>query len=320
MEGVIEDVRLSLAAARTSLDPAQFELVGARVASVSRQASRVVSNMTQPVAEKPQRVPQLGAPLTAQMFERRRPWLWSSLAIAALAAVLAPICFHHGGWLLFGEFVAAMVLATFVLALGPGVAQRGLRHLPGQAARAFARYSVAGCSGALLFAALRWGRWDSFTISVSLVLPYAIAFSATVVSGAVGLVAANRRAVSSLDAIEAERAELEATAWDQESSIRYELAELLHGPVLGRLSACAMALNFHAAELGYCTARTHGAGDECGAEAFGRGGDGPQHPDSLTAAVAHSRNEHSSMGLVAVADGQHDDRDTTSTSCVAAFR
>ena len=256
MEGVIEDVRLSLAAARASLDPAQFELLGARVASVSRQAGRVVSSMTQPimtqpVAGKPRRVPQLGAPVNlAHLVERRRPWLWSSLAIAAFAAVLAPICFRHGGWLLVGEFVAVMVLATFVLALGPGVAQRGLRHLPGQAARAFARYSVAGFSGALLFAALRWGHWDSFTISVTLVLPYGIAFSATVVSGAVGLVAANRRALRSLDAIEAERAELEATARDQESSIRDQLAELLHGPVLGRLSACAMALNFHAAELG----------------------------------------------------------------------
>lgn len=250
VEGVIADVRRGLSTAQKNLDPVQFESMGARVAFVSHQVDRVVRHVTHSVAEKPQRTPRSGAALKlAHTFERRHPWLWSSITCAALTVVLAPMCLRYGGWTLIIELLAAMMLVTVVLALGPRAVPRGLRHWCGQLAWAFARYSVAGISGTMLLAATRWGRWDSFSITIAFVLPYAIVFSAALFSAAVGLEAANRCALRSLDAIEAERVEFEAAAQERENSIRGQLAEVLHGPVLGRLAACAMALNFHAAEL-----------------------------------------------------------------------
>ncbi|MCU1545061.1 MAG: hypothetical protein JWP30_161 [Homoserinimonas sp.] len=59
------------------------------------------------------------------------------------------------------------------------------------------------------------------------------------------LPAHDERAANS-DAEENERAGGEARA--RENAIRATFEQRVHGPILGRLSACAMALNFYAAE------------------------------------------------------------------------
>lgn len=59
---------------------------------------------------------------------------------------------------------------------------------------------------------------------------------------------ANREVLQSIAELESERDLLELTALENENRIRQELYDVMHGPILGRLSSCAMALNFLAAE------------------------------------------------------------------------
>lgn len=251
VNGAIDDIRVSLAAARSSFDPAQLRQVGDRLASVSQQVGSVVDRLSTSTADEPQAVPSAGAPLlSALTFERRRPWLSSTLATGVLVAVLAPLCVSIKGWPFLADFGVAMLVSTLVMSLGSRMALPGLDNLRRQVAWVVARYGTAGLSGAVVLAIVHWDRFDSFTTVFILVLPYGVSFSAIIVSGAVGLAGANRQAIRSLAAIDAERADIETTAAEQENRIRDQLAAVMHGPILGRLAACAMALNFHASEVG----------------------------------------------------------------------
>ena len=246
----IEDIRFGIAATRSSLDADQLRLLGDRLASVSRQVGSVVSHLAKPTALDPQLSPKTGAPLiSAFTFERRKPWLSSALSAAALMAVLVPVCVEVKGGAFLLDFGLAMVAATLTLILGSRIVPPRLDQLHRQVAWVVARYGTAGLSAALVLAVLRWDDLDTFSMLFIVMLPGAVSFSAIIVSGAVGLAAANRQVVRSFNGIEAERAEVEVSAAYEENLIRDQLAEIMHGPVLGRLAACAMALNFHAAEI-----------------------------------------------------------------------
>jgi hypothetical protein len=248
---VIEDIQFGLSATQASLDADQLRLLGDRLASVTRQVGSVVGHLTKPTAETPRLGARTGAPLiSAFTFERRKPWLSSALSAAALIAVLAPLCMNvKGGPFLF-DFGLAMIAATLMLVLGSRIVPSGLDRFYRQVAWLVTRYGAAGLCGAVVLTVLRWDDLDWFTTLCILMLPGAIAFAAMIVSGAVGLAAANRRAVRSFSAIELERTEMELAAAREENVIRDQLAQVMHGPILGRLAACAMALNFHAAEVG----------------------------------------------------------------------
>lgn len=249
--GAIQDIQSSLSATRSSLDADQLGVLGDRLASVSRQAGGVVHHLTKAAEQEPLRPVRIGAPLvSAFTFERRKPWLSSVLSAATLVVVLVPLCLEVKGGAFLLDFGLAMVAAVFALVLGSRIVPSGLGRLHRQIAWVVARYGTAGLSGAVVLAALRWDDLDWFSMLFILVLPGAVAFTAIVVTGAVGLAAANRHAIRSLQQVEAERAEADAFAAKDENIIRDQLADVMHGPILGRLAACAMALNFHAAEVG----------------------------------------------------------------------
>ncbi|MEX1077657.1 MAG: hypothetical protein WED09_00925 [Homoserinimonas sp.] len=250
--GSIEEIRGQLTGARASLGPAQLRMVGERLSSVSQLVGTVVDRLSETAEDERQRSPRVGAPLmSAIIFERRRPWSSSALAAGTLVAALGPLCVDVKGWPFLVDFGLAMCVVTLVLALGAHIVPSGLSQLlKQQVAWEVAHYGGAGLSGAVVLAAMHWGDLDSFTTVVILLVPCAVPFAAVIVSGATGLAAANRQASRSLAALMAEHATTEARAARAENDIRDQLARVVHGPVLGRLAACAMALNFHAAEIG----------------------------------------------------------------------
>lgn len=248
---VIEDIQSSLAATRFSLDSRQLRLLGERLASISRQLGGAVHQLTATTAEAHRDGPGAGAPLiSAFTFERRKPWLSSALSAAVLATVLVPLCLEFKGAAFLGHFTLAMSAAALALVAASRIVPTGLDEFRRQVAWVVARYGTAGLSAGLVLAVLRWHDLDRFTTLIIVILPGAIAFAAIVVSGTVGLAAANRQAIRSIHEVEADRAEAEAAAAAEENAIREQLEQLMHGPVLGRLAACAMALNFHAAVVG----------------------------------------------------------------------
>jgi hypothetical protein len=112
------------------------------------------------------------------------------------------------------------------------------------------RHAVAGFAGGCVLGALRWGDLGTFAIVLLAVLPYAAAVAAETLSTTVGVAEANREVLRSIDRLEADRRLLEFTALETENRIRGELYDIMHGPILGRLSSCAMALNFLASDAG----------------------------------------------------------------------
>lgn len=246
----IDDIQSGLAQSQARLDADHFRLLGERLASVSRQVGSVVGQLAEPAATEALLPPKTGAPLiSAFTFQRRKPFLSSSLSVAALIAVLVPVCIEIKGMAFLTDVALAMVAAMLTLVLGSRIVPSGLERLYRQIAWVVARYGPAGLIGGLVLAVLRWDDLDLTTTLFILMLPGAISFSAVVVSGAVGLAAANRQVIRSFNRIRLEREADEAEAAIEENIIREQLSQVMHGPVLGRLAACAMALNFHAAEV-----------------------------------------------------------------------
>jgi hypothetical protein len=81
------------------------------------------------------------------------------------------------------------------------------------------------------------------------VFPFATVLTSSLIAATVGLSGANQSLTSTITDLDNERHDLEIITQVTEDRVRKDLATLMHGPVQGRLSACVMALNFHAAEL-----------------------------------------------------------------------
>jgi hypothetical protein len=93
-----------------------------------------------------------------------------------------------------------------------------------------------------------WGTADPFVLLVIACLPMVLVYAASLLSFAVGCAAANRQLVDAIVEVMGERRALEERAAEEAEAARAQLSAVTHGPILGRLAACAMALNFHAAE------------------------------------------------------------------------
>jgi hypothetical protein len=89
---------------------------------------------------------------------------------------------------------------------------------------------------------------DGFVIAPELLLPLCAGLAGTVVSVASGVAGLNRELVRTVSAVVANERTLDRMATTRENELRYQLERVVHGPILGRLSACAMAVNFHVAQ------------------------------------------------------------------------
>lgn len=249
---VIEEIETALEASRHRLTAERLELVGDRVADVSVQARQAAARLSQGWPDEAPSAPLTAAPMLAALnFQRNHPWRWSILSAVALGAIMLPISSHVGGTAFLLQLVVTLAVSSVTLATASRFATWG-DHINARKAVAWsaARHAIAGLAGASALAVMRWGEFDAVTVVLLLVLPYGAAVAAEVVSAAVGVTNANHAVLDSIAAVDSDRHRLEETALENENRVRQELHDVIHGPILGRLSSCAMALNFLATESG----------------------------------------------------------------------
>lgn len=259
---VLVEIAGSLQSIGPALDAARLAELGERLASVSEETSRIIESTAQPQpVRKSKSAASVSTPLTAALdFDHARPVMTALLTSVALLPLTVAISFGSMDLQPVGLGSTALILVVITVLLLAGLAAQGFaRGLSPRARIAWTliAYLVAGIAAAVAAALGPWQPKDQQNLILALLLPIAVPLGATALSAAVGLGNANLALVGQIDSIEFDRASLEAELEHQRRDIRDQVAAVTHGPLRGRLAACAMALNFHAAEIGSSTpART----------------------------------------------------------------
>jgi hypothetical protein len=256
------EVRRSLAAAvRESLEPALGELVASLESSRDRLSAPALAELSLRVSQLHDRTadllePSIGEPepLTPVRSTVRRaydvpprlPWVIAGLTALAATAVLLPEVWRVFGDLAALELTISIVSASVIIGLVPWLT---MRLAPSRAAARNQRSTVVACTlgiGIAIYLMLNSGI-DPITqhgLAIVPLLVIALSVACVVLVGAVVLADANDEARDEVSLKsrqrERERARHDALV-DRE---RLRLADLMHGPVQGRLAACVMALNF----------------------------------------------------------------------------
>lgn len=229
-------------------DRAELQQLSSRLAATADAVLHAVETLgteARPRRSLPEDPP---APLGAALaFERRSPVRWTAGGAGAVVVTALPLILHSGDDLVtMGSAVAAGVAVSMsALALVSGDWGRR-RRSPGRPRfRDLVRYGVASVAAPVVaYAFMGGGEVDRFSAVLLGTLPVATMFSAATISLAVGCATANSQLVEVLRTMADESEFLRRFAEDEESRIRGQLTALTHGPIQGRLGACAMALNF----------------------------------------------------------------------------
>lgn len=261
------DVRRSLnTAVRESLQPALGELVASLESTRDRLSASALAELGLRISQLHDRTADLLEPTTpgparlapvrstlrrAYDVPPRLPWLIAGLTALATAAVLLPEVWRVFGEKAAVELIVSITAASLVIGFVPWLATRVMPD--GRGARD-QRATVIACSTGIALAAylmLNSGI-DPITQNGLIILPLlviALASACAVLVGAVVLADANRDACAEVSQRSLQR-ELEQAAHDDVvDRERLRLADLMHGPVQGRLAACVMALNFTATSV-----------------------------------------------------------------------
>ena len=245
---VIAELRHSLSAISGRLTDASLEAMAAKVSAVAYDTSRLVSRETPPVTHSAAVVQR--APISAALdFPPDRPVLAASLAGLVILPLVVPDSLRSQGPGFALVTLVAISVVVVLLALGLMLLRwTRIRFGRPTVIILMLAFLIPGAIGSLLISAFP-GPPLTVTLPLLILLPVAAAFAGSNVAIAVGLAYSNQDLAVRIAAITAETDLLVALADEADRRARERLAELLHGPVYGRLSACVMALNFHAEEL-----------------------------------------------------------------------
>lgn len=261
-----QEVSRSLTSAvRQTLEPALKELVTSLETSRENMSSRAVAELSLRISQLHDRTADLLEPSAETTLHRRparasvrrafdvpvpQPWLLAGLVTIATLSVILPEAWRVFGALTALEIVVSAVAAGLVIGLIPWLAARFAPETfesRGQATTA------AACVVAILVATylmLNSGI-DPITTNGLLIVPLlAISLTLACVTyvAAINLANVNIIAEQQLRDLRSQST-VEREAHDELTEReRRRLADLLHGPVQGRLAACVMALNFSAAD------------------------------------------------------------------------
>lgn len=243
----LNEVRASLAAASTASDSASLHHVGERLTELAGEAARIVDTEVEPVAHSETPRPSLIA--EAVRYDIDRPVVVAALTgLALLPAILLHAVPSEDPIGVWGD-LAALGAGVLVFAAGLLVLARVGRHLPTAAsvAATLTLTLVAGFAGSTVL----WLLDSPLPVDdqvLAAVLPIGFAFGAIVILTAVSVTAANRRVAGDILDLQEQAGALGAKSRRAERRLREQVSSLIHGPVHGRLAACAMALNFLADE------------------------------------------------------------------------
>lgn len=244
---LVDDVRARLSAAAEQDAEIPLGPISHQLESIATEAGAIVNNPVDdaPPSEQPLTPLHWGPTLEALTFDRSRPFFATSLTVVAVAALLLPDSFRLGGTREILENVAALVAGGLILWVGLLLSRFSKQFRVGHAAIIF---SVAGFGAVGTLLAIETYPFNLHDVAVATALPVWFAASAGILSAEVGVAMANVKLIATFDERRKELNALLAQSHDREAKIRSQVGQLLHGPILGRLSACVMALNFFLAE------------------------------------------------------------------------
>ncbi|UYN84679.1 MAG: hypothetical protein KIT89_05805 [Microcella sp.] len=269
-----QEISRSLSSAvRKTLEPALKELVTSLESSRENMGPRAVAELSLRISQLHDRTSDLLEPTTDDALRRRpprasvrrafdvpvpQPWLLAALVTTATLSVILPEARRVFGELAALEVVVSSVAAGLVIGLVPWLAARFASEsfeARGQG------ITASACVVAILVAAylmLNSGI-DPITTNGLLIVPLlAISLTLACVTFVAAINLANVNIITEQQLRDLRnQGAVEREAHDELTEReRQRLADLLHGPVQGRLAACVMALNFSAAD-GVSAERTH---------------------------------------------------------------
>jgi len=258
---VLVEIAQSIESIGPVLDAGRLADLGARLSGVSEETSRIIETTSTPAMSPEAVAIQPSAPLAAGLdFDRSRPVMATLLTCVALLPLTVAISFGSRDAHPEGLGTTALVLVAVAISLVLCLAALRFARRVSSRARVWltlAAYFVAGFIAAAAAAAGPWQPANQQNLILAVLLPIAVPLAASTLSAAVGLGNANLGIVRQIAEIDSELTEIESDLEIRRREIRNQVAAFTHGPLRGRLAACAMALNFHAAEIGSTTpART----------------------------------------------------------------
>lgn len=244
---LIADVRDRLALAAQEDAEIPLGPISTELESIATEANSIIARPVDDLGpiEKPLPPLHWAPTLEAMTFDRSRPVLATLLTMLAVAALLVPDSFRLGGLMEVAENVAALIVGGLVMCCGLLLSRRADELSVAIAAVVFASAGIAADLALLAIETYPLGRHD---IAVVVSLPIWFALSAGILSAAVGIAFGNMKLIPLLEERRGELRALLEQSEEREGAIKAQVSQLLHGPILGRLSACIMALNFFLAE------------------------------------------------------------------------
>jgi len=244
---LVEGVRERLSAAAEQDGEIPLGPIGQELESIATEASAIVNK---PVDDAPltERAPpplHWGPTLEALTFDRSRPFYATALIVLAVASLLLPDALRLGGFREVVENGSALIAGGLIMWLGLVLSRFSKEFRVGHAAIIF---GVAGLGAMATLLVIETYPLTLHDVAVAIALPVWFAASAGILSAEVGVAMANLKLIATFDERWSELATLRAQSHRREEKIRAQVGQLLHGPILGRLSACVMALNFFLAE------------------------------------------------------------------------
>ena len=247
---VIVEIQRSLAALADGISVGSLGAISDRLRGVSADATAIIADTSRDAESTAPLPPHRRATVfAATEFHRARPFYMSVLTVAALAAITLPDSLRLGG--LPGALETLIALFVVMLTLLGSLllsSRLAVRNTAGRSIPVYLSFVGAAVASevALLLIPLYPVGIPALVLQVS--LPLSVIVAAATISIAVGVGIANESLAESIRVVDEEIQSLRARSEKLDEEARAQVSALLHGPVLGRLSACVMALNFHAAD------------------------------------------------------------------------
>ena len=237
---VIREIQNSVGS--ITLNTKALESVSSRLESVQAEAVTIIES--EPVAVEPRAISMLEPHAVAALgrYHRSRSIFVSFLTAVMLASVAVPTALLLGSPESGLRAALVVVLTCAVLALSLGAVSRWRLDSFRPVVIALVIAASAGAVAMLVLQPFA----PSIELGIAIGFPPVVAIAAAALSTAIGVGIGNQRLADRVETVGAEAAELATRSAALEAQVRRQVGALLHGPVLGRLSACVMALNFHA--------------------------------------------------------------------------
>lgn len=240
----LDDLRQSLDASRASFDRAAVAELSLRVSQLHDDAADLLASAQETPAPAPRPVASLRRALDVPP---RRPWLTALLVLGATLTLLLPDAWRIFGPLAALEVVVAVTAASLMIGAVPALVARwrpSALDANGQSTTTIATLlGIFVATYLMLNSGIDPITWHGLVIVPLLAIGLTIASAVAI--AAILLADVNDEAAARLTALESELQELLEHNEVLLTRERARLAELMHGPVQGRIAACIMALNFH---------------------------------------------------------------------------